>query len=149
MPMPSFPSSGLSLIIHFTIIGVATVMHGIVTYVPMPRVLAPYWERVALSARVVKWAKRTLSLAIIMTLTSLTFFFTIVAIQTGIREGARESHMQYIGAVMYTVLQVVNPQFIPMTENLTRTITYDRFAADFLKTPYTIHDDYLTMRISK
>lgn len=146
--MPSVPSSGLSLIIHLSIIGVASLLHSVATRVPLPRALVPY-TNIALPEHVVKWAKRTISIALIMTLSSLTFFFTIIAIQTGIREGMQESHMQYIGTTLRGVFEVVHPQFIPMTETLTRSITYDRFAVDFLSTPYAIHENYITFTIKK
>ncbi len=93
--MKSPQTSGLSLLIHLTIIAFATVLGYL--FGRHSREFA-YVNRLAhaVPARVIMWYKRSLSLAIVVSLTMLMVTFTSIAIQTGIREGLREPQIKYV-----------------------------------------------------
>lgn len=122
------PFSGLSLIIHLLIIGVAYVVKtaikktGLALSVPIR--LLGHWDRYR------SGVLRSTSIFIIIFIAFWISLSSTVALKTGIREGALESHSEYIYR-NYVYLQEVR-------ENLGERVGLGRFAqGNVPESPYT------------
>jgi len=123
MSMATPPSSGLSLIIHTLIIGVACAGRLIGRHVPQS-----VSDAVAIDVpeSVMDPIKRVISIGIIVTLVTLTIIFAGTALTTGIREGSQEAHMRYIGETVSAGLEGLRNGLTTMPMLFTEPITYER-----------------------
>lgn len=88
------PFSGLSLIVHIFVIGFAN-LHKFVIKKTNFRV-EPTFRKAIRFPRFVNSLERLMSILIIITITGAISFSTVLALQTGIREGADEIHRIYV-----------------------------------------------------
>lgn len=94
--MSPLPFSGLSLLIHLTVIFVAWVFG----LVGIKRVHNPEKE----NSVATRWSKRVTSILLLAAMALLTLSFIVTAIATGVREGATENHRLIIDAAIGAIL---------------------------------------------
>jgi hypothetical protein len=123
MSMATPPSSGLSLIIHSLIIGVACFGRILGRHVPHNVSEAVTFE---VPEQIMDPCKRALSIAIIVVLVIATIVFTGTAITTGIREGAQEPHVLFLGKVLGTTGDYVRSGVMSIPTLFTEQMTYVR-----------------------
>ncbi len=94
--MTPLPFSGLSLLVHLTVIFAAWVFG----LVGIKRVLNPEKE----NSPATRWSKRVTSVVLLLVMAFLTVSFIATAIATGVREGATENHRLIIDSVVGVVV---------------------------------------------
>lgn len=102
------PFSGLSLIVHLVVIGVGKL---VILYKRFPK--TNIYAKPRLKFQGSKLAlflgfKSVVSIIIVVSLTTLMLTSFGVAIQTGVREGSRESQRQYIQEVYEDTIYYIN-----------------------------------------